>query len=689
MRVRMDQEHRTNSGRTVRSEAAQVHPRSHTSQPSSARPWSEFAQTKLTIGQPGDRYEREADRVADHLAGSFQDKATPRSTEYVDAGPLLRRDPLPPVALGNTSVPEIVGDVLASSGEPLPSQTRAEMEPHFGHDFSQVRVHADKQAAESARQIGARAYTLGNNLVFGTHQYAPATPRGQRLLAHELTHVVQQQSGSKQQIQRDDKTVMERVQIPRETSSQTAAYVKYLISIPEDTARSIISGLTDLPFLHQVRNELARQEAPTPDAVERLRTLYNAVQTQIRQASKGKEAINREASARDTATASGRELVALAANEQFLPDQFGGAPPPLAGNVYGTAGSVLFGPAMQGATELNAALGQVATQGALSGSAFFQGLYAAIDESNLSDEQKHDLLVKFASSAALSPVVYAGVTEGIVQSSLDTLIGLMDLDEAIVAAFELADTVFSPGGEVIARELGRAAGKSLHQEVAALSALSPVKFAYRIGKLIAPLVVDIVLAVASGGASGGKKAADIARAAKLAEKSLGKSTTKPGKGIGKAKKTEGKRNRYPDFEDIPPTRMKTAQAMIQQLSKQLGIPLPKDRVLSAPWIGRVYDKAGSTRSVSTSMGYLRNESKFWTKWTSMFPDDAKLLGPRRTVSPELAKKYGWDQSNLPNVVGDKLVHHHIANGDFTVAIPESLHKKLSGKVHAKPTVVGE
>ncbi len=90
------------------------------------------------------------------------------------------------------SVPPIVHDVLSSSGKPLDAGTRAFMEPRFGHDFSQVRVHTGERAAESAQAVNALAYTVGRDVVFGTGQFTSATTEGQRLLAHELTHVVQQ-----------------------------------------------------------------------------------------------------------------------------------------------------------------------------------------------------------------------------------------------------------------------------------------------------------------------------------------------------------------------------------------------------------------------------------------------------------------------------------------------------------------
>ena len=93
---------------------------------------------------------------------------------------------------GLPAAPPIVDRVLSSPGRPLDPATRAFMEPHFGHDFSRVRVHTDDRAAASARAVQARAYTVGADVVFDAGQYAPGTEAGRRLLAHELTHVVQQ-----------------------------------------------------------------------------------------------------------------------------------------------------------------------------------------------------------------------------------------------------------------------------------------------------------------------------------------------------------------------------------------------------------------------------------------------------------------------------------------------------------------
>jgi len=91
-----------------------------------------------------------------------------------------------------SAVPPIVREVLATTGQPLDPATRAFMEPHFGHDFSRVRVHTGAKAAASARAINALAYTVGRAVMFGAGQYGPQTGAGKRLLAHELAHVVQQ-----------------------------------------------------------------------------------------------------------------------------------------------------------------------------------------------------------------------------------------------------------------------------------------------------------------------------------------------------------------------------------------------------------------------------------------------------------------------------------------------------------------
>lgn len=95
-----------------------------------------------------------------------------------------------------SDAPHIVHEVLSSSGQSLDPVTRNFFESRFNHDFSRVQVHTDAKAAESSQAVNALAYTVGDNLVFGAGKYAPRTDAGRSLLAHELTHVVQQSKTS-------------------------------------------------------------------------------------------------------------------------------------------------------------------------------------------------------------------------------------------------------------------------------------------------------------------------------------------------------------------------------------------------------------------------------------------------------------------------------------------------------------
>jgi hypothetical protein len=95
-----------------------------------------------------------------------------------------------------SQVPPIVHEVLCSPGQPLDIEMRAFMEPRFRQDFSQVRIHTGTRANESARAVNARAYTVGEDLAFDSGAYSPGTASGRQLIAHELTHVLQQRGAA-------------------------------------------------------------------------------------------------------------------------------------------------------------------------------------------------------------------------------------------------------------------------------------------------------------------------------------------------------------------------------------------------------------------------------------------------------------------------------------------------------------
>lgn len=156
-------------------------------------------QPKLAVNTPGDEYEREADRIADQVM-RMPEPQLQRACDCGGGCPKCQAKRQSPAQLQRvrasdtdvTSVPPVVHEVLNSPGQPLDTATRAFMEPRFRHDFSKVRIHTDGKAAESARAVNALAYTVGQNVVFGSGQYVSRTSTGQRLLAHELTHVIQQ-----------------------------------------------------------------------------------------------------------------------------------------------------------------------------------------------------------------------------------------------------------------------------------------------------------------------------------------------------------------------------------------------------------------------------------------------------------------------------------------------------------------
>jgi uncharacterized protein DUF4157 len=171
-------------------------------------------QRKLKVSSPGDTYEQEAERVSERVMriveperdlsrlradpgvqrkrGCCGDGATGGCAECQVERLAWRREAGP----GSTeTASRVVEDVLHEPGQPLDAATRDFVEPRFGRRFGDVRVHTGAKAAESAAALKAFAYTVGANVVFGSGAYAPRAEAGRQLLAHELTHVIQQGGG--------------------------------------------------------------------------------------------------------------------------------------------------------------------------------------------------------------------------------------------------------------------------------------------------------------------------------------------------------------------------------------------------------------------------------------------------------------------------------------------------------------
>jgi len=170
--------------------------------PTVAVPVQTLIQPKLAIGAIDDPLEREADRVADRVMrmpassqsvasapGQISRESAARKEQDIATRQMKRAGSAESPAV---EAPPAVHEMLSSAGRPLDEPTRGYFEPRFNQDFSQVRVHTDERAAASAQALGALAYTVGPHIAFGGSNFAPSSDDGRRLIAHELTHVVQQ-----------------------------------------------------------------------------------------------------------------------------------------------------------------------------------------------------------------------------------------------------------------------------------------------------------------------------------------------------------------------------------------------------------------------------------------------------------------------------------------------------------------
>lgn len=164
-------------------------------------------QTKLTIGEPGDKYEQEADKVAAQVVQQInssppvqreieEDEEIQRSPISVMRSPIQRQSSIPVSEADNNFESDL--NRARGGGSPLESTVKGQMESAMGADFSDVKIHTDTQANQLSQSIQAKAFTTGSDVFFKQGEYSPNSQSGQTLLAHELTHVVQQTGASVQ-----------------------------------------------------------------------------------------------------------------------------------------------------------------------------------------------------------------------------------------------------------------------------------------------------------------------------------------------------------------------------------------------------------------------------------------------------------------------------------------------------------
>lgn len=236
-----------------------------------------LVQRKLNVSRPDDKYEREADRVADEvmrMPNPQSSSAVQRSSLSLERScsmceEVIQRQPDDSVGVSS----DFESNLAASrgGGQPLAPSTRAYFEPRLGLNLEAVRVHTDDRAARASRDISAQAFTSGSDIYFGSGRYQPGTASGGRLLAHEIVHSIQQARSQVRHVARQPDLGLGTPEIPTDLKSSPAvrlmtkeALQKRYDRIVETLARFDIST-PDTALLDQqlvtVSNELARRFA--------------------------------------------------------------------------------------------------------------------------------------------------------------------------------------------------------------------------------------------------------------------------------------------------------------------------------------------------------------------------------------------------------------------------------------------
>ena len=493
-------------------------------------------QPELAIGQPNDAYEQEADQIANRVMrmpepplprdemlsgltlnsqGSQQrSKLVGIQTKPVDASSSL---PL--------SAPPIVNEILDSPGQPLDAQTRAYFEPRFGQDFGRIRVHSDARAAESARALNALAYTNGRDIVLGTGQCSPATNFGRRLLAHELTHVTQYRNapgsfGVRRGVgARGDFAEVE----ARLAANQLAAGLSIRPQARPSAALMLYTDEEDFDseeFLHERPPNFTDQEVgswgqslpATLVARERLEVSFPAAERSnaILEAIFRREPLvimheyhrlwlyrlgwqglsarysrftNSSTMFSQAPEAGGGYAVSNVTGrpevEAFVTEDGGILSPPGAGKLFFHTGGEFEDPLVSG------------FENAL---AFIGGLQAGLESANFAG-----LAEQLRRMAALNTVFPAPFALGAAHGIASEVIGLAQwLTPAQWQAVEAAarQTILllsDPDGEELATALGEEFGKSQTVALDKLLHKSLIVFAYEVGKLVGPVIVETVL----------------------------------------------------------------------------------------------------------------------------------------------------------------------------------------------------
>ena len=221
-----------------------------------------FFQPKLTINAPADRYEQEADAMADNVMRMQEPFIQPKLSPVIsvqrkcdhceeEEKKAHRKEMNGNETTADHTLESYLGN-LNGSGQSLTGEVRNFYEPRFGHDFSNVKVHTDSVAVKSAQSINALAYTSGNNIVFNSGQYSPNTDSGKRLLGHELTHVVQQRQN----------TIPQRKIQLQHIRMNSGRFVGNVASTPLNLKEDVVEAMDSLHTLWSMSNTDYAAEYP-------------------------------------------------------------------------------------------------------------------------------------------------------------------------------------------------------------------------------------------------------------------------------------------------------------------------------------------------------------------------------------------------------------------------------------------
>lgn len=586
-------------------------------------------QAKLRVNEPGDIYEQEADRIADQVL------TEPARPEVNSVHPHIQR-----IAERTTesmeTAPVSVERVLVGPGRPLEPALQQDMEQRFDHDFSQVRVHSGPAAEQSALAVNAVAYTVGHHIVFGKNSFESETYSGRRLIAHELAHVVQQ-SGSKG--------------TPSGLNPPLASGIvqRQLLAPPPQSGG----------FQRGLRQDQEYLRKPTPEETARRKSAIARENTIRENLKPFIQAISGEFE-EDPSTAAilldtGLGLIPIIDQTLDLRD--------IVAHIYMLSEKQEYSKPMRWVGLTLTLIGVIPELGsAIKGVAKLlikKGARAASEFANLLGILK--LITKVEGDVASLAQAFRKTL------SLNWSKWVQTGKDTFDRTLKIVDNLLESVGDtkrleqvrnirnMAAKKLDEAFEKLRREVEDALEALSPQT-------------------AMAGGLGGRARIPDAPRKAEPLHTS----------GAGAPQKADPKRNKYPDFESPRKADSEIVKQQTAKLSNQLGgLNIPEDRVLVAPWVGRVYGTKGKPTSYGTSEGWLRNESRFWSLFKDKFREDYDLLDQGKRVSADFAKKYNW-----PNTyIGEKLVHHHLENGPLVVAIPESLHKKMHGEIHRTPIIL--